>query len=78
MDPETPTPPESADDRKRRLSRERRKRWVATHTKEDPEFADRWHARCTVYNREWNAKRRAEYKELKKVVATLNLQPAGQ
>ena len=56
---------ESPADRKRRINRERRLRWVAKHTAEDPDFTEKQKEYRRVYMRAWERKRYNENKELR-------------
>ena len=59
---------ESPADRKRRINRERRLRWVAKHTAEDPEFPEKRKEYARVYMRAWAKKRYDENREMRKTL----------
>ena len=59
---------ESPVDRKRRINRERRLRWVAKHTAEDPDFTEKQKEYARVYMRAWAKKRYDENREMRKTL----------
>jgi len=59
------------------VARERRKRWVAKHAKEDPDFVEATKAHNREYSKQWYAKKRETAKMIKAELAHLKAQLAS-